>query len=73
MDLTAINLEQLGTAGVTVAILLYFNFKLSKERDAEREERKFWQQTAFDASRDAQKELFSAVQTFKEVAESLKE
>ena len=58
--LSQLNLEQLGTSGIIIAILLWLY------RD-ERTDRKKWQDRAFTTSETAQKELFEATQVFERV------
>lgn len=70
--LSALNLEQLGTAGILVAYQFWQNIQLRRERDAVIEERKYWQQVSFDSQREGQQELFAAVRTFEKVAEAMK-
>jgi two-component SAPR family response regulator len=61
--LNAVNLEQLGTAGVMIAYLVYLIHQKGKEINVEREERKFWQEKAFDVSRSSQAEVAEACAT----------
>ena len=55
--LSSLNLEQLGTSGLIIAILLWLY------RD-ERSERKYWQSKAFESSEAAQKELSANARIF---------
>ena len=53
--LTSLNWEQLGASGFIIALLLW----LYKD---ERNDRKLWQQKAFDISEAAQREMASSAQ-----------
>lgn len=70
--LSAINFEQLGTAGVFVAYLLYALHRKDQVIDRERQERKDWQEKAFDVSRASQQEVADAVKTLDRALDLLK-
>lgn len=61
--LHAINFEQLGTAGLMIAYLIYMVHQKHRDVLEERTERKFWQEKAFDVSRSSQQEVSDAVAT----------
>ena len=70
--LSAVDLKSLGSAGVTVLILIWHIIKQTeviKNIDLERKE---WQEKAFDISRETQKEMFETTQIFERIVDELR-
>jgi len=70
--LNAINLEQLGTAGLFIAYLIWQNRLMARVIDKKETECMHWQNKAFDVSRDSQKEMFESAQIFEKTLAALK-
>ena len=70
--LSTLNFEQLGTAGIFIAYLIWQNSKLNDVIKSVEDERKEWQGKAFDITRETQKELFEATQLFERMLEKVR-
>jgi len=72
MDLSALNFEQLGTAGIFIAFQIWLYIQKCKELLSEKEERRSWQEKAFTISREAQSEISDSVKTLDKAMELLR-
>ena len=70
--LSAVDLKSLGSAGITIALLIWHITKQTEVIKSIDLERKEWQEKAFDISRETQKEMFETTQIFERIVEELR-
>ena len=70
--LNSINFEQLGTAGIFIAYLIWQLSRKEKQLEDKDQERKEWQERAFNVTRETQKELFESTKVFEKAINALR-
>jgi len=72
MDLGSLNFEQLGTAGILVAVLAYLLYAKTQECARWQERVDEWTEKCFATQQDSQRQIYEAIEMLDKLSDALR-
>ena len=72
MDFGSLNFEQLGTAGILVAVLAYLLYSKTQECTRWQERVDDWTEKCFATQQDSQRQIYEAIEMLDKLSDALR-